>query len=45
MPVATNQWHTLRVEFQGAHFSVFLNGRRALDWDDESFKDAGRVGV
>jgi hypothetical protein len=45
MPVATNQWHTLRVEFHGAHFSVDFNGRRALDWDDETFKDAGKVGV
>jgi len=45
MPVATNRWHTLRVEFQGAHFSVIFNGQHALDWDDETFKEAGKVGV
>src|SRR6185295_16184913 len=45
MKVASNQWHTLRVEFQGAHFSVICDGKKALDWDDETFKDAGKVGV
>ena len=45
MKVASNQWHTLRVEFQGSHFKVTLNGKPALEWDDETFKDAGKVGV
>jgi hypothetical protein len=43
--VPANQWNTLRVEFQGNHFTVSLNGRTALDWDDGTFKDAGKVGV
>jgi hypothetical protein len=45
MKVLTNQWHALRVDFQGGHFTVSLNGQKALDWDDETFKDAGKVGV
>ncbi len=45
MKVAANQWHTLRVEFQANHFTVTLDGRRALEWDDNTFKDAGKVGV
>jgi 3-keto-disaccharide hydrolase len=45
MKVASNQWHTLRVDFQGSHFTVTYNGKKAIDWDDETFKDAGRVGV
>jgi hypothetical protein len=45
MKVATNQWHMLRVDFQGNHFTVSFNGQKALDWDDETFKDAGKVGV
>src|SRR5262245_39541256 len=45
MTVASNQWHTLRVEFQGNHFTVTLDGKKAIDWDDETFKDAGKVGV
>ena len=43
--VASNQWHSLRVDFQGGHFTVSVNGQNALDWDDETFKDAGKVGV
>lgn len=45
MNVAINQWHTLRVEFQGNHFTVMLNGKSAIDWSDETFKDAGKVGL
>ena len=45
MKVASGQWHTLRVEFQGNHFTVICDGTKALDWDDETFKDAGEVGV
>src|SRR3954466_12315897 len=45
MKVASNQWHTLRVEFQGHHFTVVCDGKKALEWDDETFKDAGKVGV
>lgn len=43
--VAWNQWHTLRVEFQGAHVVVISDGKEALQWDDETIKDAGKVGV
>jgi 3-keto-disaccharide hydrolase len=43
--VATNQWHTLHVDFQGNHFVVTFNGQKALEWDDETFKEAGKVGV
>ena len=43
--VASNQWHTLRVDFQGKHFTVTFDGKKSLEWDDEKFKDAGKVGV
>ena len=43
--VASNQWHTLHVEFQGHHFTVVYDGHKAIEWDDETFKDAGKVGV
>jgi hypothetical protein len=45
MKVTSNQWHSLRVDFQGPHFTVAFDGKKALDWDDETFKDAGKVGV
>ncbi len=43
--VATNQWHTLRVDFQGNHFTVTFDGKKVIEWDDQTFKDAGKVGV
>src|SRR5215210_2343748 len=43
--VASNRWHTLRVDFQGNVFVVTLNGQKVFDWSDGTFKDAGRVGV
>jgi 3-keto-disaccharide hydrolase len=45
MKVGTNQWHTLRVDFQGNHFVVTCDGKKALEWDDDTFKDSGKVGV
>ena len=45
MKVASGAWHTLRVDFSGSHFTVTLDGKKAVEWDDETFKDAGRVGV
>jgi hypothetical protein len=45
MQVALNQWHTLRVDFRGNHFTVTLNGKKTIEWDDDTFKDAGKVGL
>lgn len=43
--VPASQWHTLRVDFQAGHFTVTFNGQKALEWDDQTFMDAGKVGV
>jgi len=43
--VESNTWHSLRVDFQGNHFTVTFDGKKAIEWDDETFKDAGKVGV
>ena len=43
--VASNQWHTLRVDFSGDHFTVTLDGKKAIAWDDQTFTEAGMVGV
>ena len=45
MKGAANRWHTLRVDFQGSHFTVTFDGKKAIYWDDSTFKDAGKVGV
>jgi hypothetical protein len=43
--VASSAWHTLRVDFSGNHFTVTFDGKKAIEWDDDTFKDAGKVGV
>ena len=45
MKVPPNVWHSLRVDFQGNHFVVTYDGKKAIEWDDDTFKDAGKVGV
>jgi len=43
--VASNQWHTLRVDFSGDHFTVTFDGKKAIEWDDQTFTEPGMVGV
>ena len=43
--VATNTWHTLRVEAVGDHFVVTYDSAKVLDARDQTFKDAGKVGL
>lgn len=43
--VTPNQWHTLRVDFHANQFKVTFNGRPALEWKDDTFKEAGAVGL
>ena len=45
MKVASNEWHTLRVDFQGNQFKVTFDGKLALEWEDDTFTEAGKVGV
>jgi len=43
--VNSGQWHTLRVEFAGARFKVFYNGKPLFAVEDRTFAEAGKVGV
>jgi Domain of Unknown Function (DUF1080) len=43
--VASGVWHTLRVEAQADHFVVTYDGKKVLDAKDQTFKDAGKVGL
>ena|SRR5947209_14006797 len=45
MKVASNEWHNLRVDFAGEHFTVTLDGKKAIEWDDKTFSEGGMVGV
>jgi len=43
--VAPKQWHTLRVDFKDTYFVVTFDGKKAFVWKDDTFKDAGKVGL
>src|SRR6266481_6164933 len=45
MKVATGAWHTLRVDFSGEHFTVTFDGKKAIEWDDKTFTEPGKVGL
>jgi hypothetical protein len=44
-PVASNQWHTLRVDFQGQTFAVTFDGKKVIEASDASFAEAGKLGL
>jgi len=43
--VSSGMWHTLRVDFSDNHFTVTFDGKKALEWEDDTFQNAGKVGV
>jgi len=43
--VSSGKWNTLRVDFAGKLFAVSLNGSKLFEVEDETFKDAGGIGV
>jgi hypothetical protein len=43
--VASNTWHGLAVEARGNRLQVFWEGKPILDARDDTFGDAGKVGV
>lgn len=43
--VATNTWHTLKLDARGDHFSVWFDGEKVLDAKDGTFQEAGKVGL
>jgi hypothetical protein len=44
-PVATNQWHILRVEFSGSAIKVRMDDTQYLELNDNHISGAGAVGV
>ena len=44
-PVKSGQWHTLRVDFDGNQFTVTFDGKKVIEATDDTFADAGKVGV
>lgn len=43
--VTSGVWHTLRVDFEGNNFTVSFDGKKVIEANDESFREAGKVGV
>jgi hypothetical protein len=43
--VPSGKWSTLRVEFAGQLFTVFFNGSKLFEVEDNTFTEAGNVGV
>jgi hypothetical protein len=43
--VTSGVWHTLRVDFEGNKFTVMFDGTKVIEATDESFANAGKVGV
>src|SRR6266446_3598050 len=43
--VTSGVWHTLRVEFKGNKFTVTFDGSKVIEATDQSFPNAGKVGV
>lgn len=43
--VPSKQWGTLRVVVKGNRFEVYHDGKKLYEVEDDTFKDAGRVGV
>lgn len=43
--VAPGTWHTLTVEARGNRLQVFWEGKPIIDATDDTFQDAGKIGV
>ncbi len=43
--VTSGVWHTLRVDFDGTKFTVTFDGQSVIEATDDSFSEAGKVGV
>jgi hypothetical protein len=44
-PVQANEWHTLRVDFAGKRIKVSLDGKQAIELEDDHITNPGAVGV
>ena len=41
----TSKWHTVRAVMRGKHIDCFLDGRKLLSVDDDTFTKAGMIGL
>ena len=43
--VPVNEWHVLKVTMKDDHIQCYLDGKKYLDVKDDTFKEAGKVGL
>jgi len=43
--VKSGVWHDLRVDAKGDHFDVYFDGQKVIDATDQTFKNAGKIGL
>ena len=43
--LASGRWYTVRVTMIGGHITCYLDGKKLLEADDDTFKRAGMVGL
>lgn len=43
--VSSGQWHALKLEVKGKHFEVFFDDKLLFEADDDTFTEAGKVGL
>ena len=41
----SGEWHTLKIAHKGAEIAVFLDGEKLFEAKDETFAEAGKIGV
>jgi hypothetical protein len=45
VPVPSNTWHSMRVDFKATRFTASFNGRQMFEVEDSTFTGAGKVGA
>jgi len=45
IPVATGEWHMLKLAAQGTHFQVFFDSQPLLTAEDSTYEHTGKVGL
>jgi hypothetical protein len=45
LKVKAGEWHTIKIDMEGAHIRCYFDGEKMLDVKDDTFKDAGKIGL
>ncbi|MHC4064956.1 MAG: family 16 glycoside hydrolase, partial [Planctomycetota bacterium] len=45
LDIPSGKWHTIKIEHRGNHIRCHLNGRKLLDVKDDTFAEAGGIGL